>query len=64
MSSIPMLSIEVDLTERLVGAGDTTVTCVTPVDITMTDIDMSEYRNITANTSLLIEMCPSLANRM
>lgn len=53
-----MLSIEVELKERLIGAGDTTVTCVTPVDITMTDIDVSEYRNMTANTPLLIDVCP------
>ena len=57
MSSIPMMSIETNLEERLIGAGDTAVTCVTPVD-SMSDIDTSEYYDMTANVPPFFEVCP------
>lgn len=53
-----MMSIEVELQERLIGTGDTTVSCVTPVD-TMTDIETSEYHDMTADTRLLFEVGPT-----
>ena len=46
MSSLPMMSIEMELEQRLVGVGDTTVSCVTPLHDINDVINGTQYRTM------------------